>query len=221
MEDRLSIEVDGESIDLDFKPLMAEDVLLLAGLPSTGIVIRTDGGRAVQFAPVQGMSFKQGDEPAFRTFRDSNLHHLRVNTFAWQWGAPAIAEIDVRHIARVGDETNLYIDGDAAPIRRGSMIDLMGDWPPRISFREVAPEAYRVPVIVNGRTITLDRPDVTFEDLVGLAFPGTDLAPAGMRSLSVTYRRGPPDRPEGSLVSREAIRAQRGEVFNVTATDKA
>lgn len=221
MEDRMIIEVDGQCLDVASRPLMAEDVLSLAGLSDAGIVIRTDGGRAVHFAPAQPMSFVQDDEPAFRTFRSAILHHLRVETSVWQWGAPGITETDVRQIARAGDAAELYVDGDATPIRRGSVIDLTGDWPPRISFRAVAPEVHRVPVIVNGRSITLDRPDVTFEDLVGLAFPGTDVAVPGMRSLSVTYRRGPPERPEGSLVTREAIRAQRGEVFNVTATDKA
>lgn len=221
MEDQMSIEVDGQRLDFAPKPLTAEDVLSLAGLSTSGIVIRTDGGRAIQFAPEQAMSFVLDDEPAFRTFRSGSLHHLRVDTSAWQWGAPAITETDVRHIARASNEAELYVDGDATPIRRGSVIDLTGDWPPKISVREGAPEPYRVPVTVNGRVITLDQPDVTFEDLVGLAFPGADLAVAGMRSLTVTYRRGPPERPEGSLVTREAIRAQRGEVFNVTATDKA
>lgn len=78
-----------------------------------------------------------------------------------------------------------------------------------------------VPVTVNGRSVMLDRPEVTFEDLIGLAFPGVDLSNPESRALTVTYRRGPPARPEGSLISRERIEVRHGEVFNVTATTKS
>jgi Multiubiquitin len=88
-------------------------------------------------------------------------------------------------------------------------------------LREAGGARAMVPVTVNGRSVMLDRPEVTFEDLIGLAFPGVDLSNPESRALTVTYRRGPPARPEGSLISRERIEVRHGEVFNVTATTKS
>ncbi|WP_210358333.1 multiubiquitin domain-containing protein [Sphingomonas beigongshangi] len=79
----------------------------------------------------------------------------------------------------------------------------------------------RISIIVNGRHAEVAVRELTFENLVSLAFPGINPLSTGSRSLTVTYRRGPADRPEGSLVARENVRVLQGEVFNVTATDKS
>ncbi|KQN71875.1 multiubiquitin domain-containing protein [Sphingomonas sp. Leaf62] len=117
----------------------------------------------------------------------------------------------------------LHLNGGDTPLRLGSVVDLTTPWPPQIETRDASsmPESAPVPAVINGRTVLLKQPDVTFEDLVGLAFPGTDLATASSRALTVTYRRGPPEKSEGSLLSQEGITARRGEVFNVSATTKS
>jgi len=220
-DDKTVIVADGRLIEIDSRPITAADVLELAGIVGDGVVVRIHGGRASHFAPEQPVGLDADAAPEFRTFRDGAIHHLRVNGLLWEWGAPAITEHEIRGIADIGSDQSLFIEGDEAPIRSGSVVDLTTPWPPQIEVRQAAAPNERVPVVINGRSVTLDRPEVSFEDLVGLAFPGSDPANPGMRSLTVTYRRGPPDRPEGSLVSREAIKVRRGEVFSVTSTDKS
>jgi hypothetical protein len=218
--DGFEIDVDGRAQSVSSAEVTAAQLLALSGV-GDGIVIRVDGGRAAHVAPDQPVLIQADVRPAFRTFRDGTLRHLRVAGLVWDWGDPAITETDVRRIGGIGEDVELYLDGGETSLRRGSVIDLTTPWPPQVEARDALPDRASVPVVINGRTVLLDRPDVTFEDLVGLAFPGTDLTTASSRALTVTYRRGPPDRPEGSLLSQEAITARRGEVFNVSATNKS
>lgn len=220
-DERFEIEADGRMVTVAGSAVLADEVLALSGLGDGGIVIRIDRGRAALMVQGDSVRLEPGIRPAFRTFRGTTVRHLRVAGVSWDWGHPAITETEIRAIGGIGDDVDLWRDGGSEPLRRGSVVDLTTPWPPQIDARDAAPERSFVPVIINGRQVLLERPDVTFEDLVGLAFPGTDLVSASSRALTVTYRQGPPDRPEGSLLSQEGIRARRGEVFNVSATNKS
>lgn len=223
MDDDFQINVDGKSVSIETVEVTAANVLALSGIGDHGTVIRVDGGHAAHFAPGHTISVAADVRPEFRTFRGSTVRHLRVAGRIWDWGDPAIVETDIRAIGGIGDDVSLHLNGGGTPLRRGSVVDLTTPWPPQIETRDTLsmPEGASVPVVINGKTVLLKRPDVTFEDLVGLAFPGTDLTTASSRALTVTYRRGPPDRPGGSLLSQEGITARRGEVFNVSATTKS
>ena len=213
--------VDGIPVQLD-GAVTAVAVLALAGLSGEdNLVIRTDGGRAVLVSSEMTIDRAVEEIPCFRTFHRGRLHHLRVDGESWDWGGPAIREDEVRSISQLGDDEEFVLEGERAALRRGGLIDLTGEWPARLHGRRIVETQPQVPIVVNGREVRLREADVSFEDLVGLAFPGTDLTTSGSRALTVTYRRGPPDRPEGSLISREAIRVQPGEVFNVTGTNKS
>ena len=77
-------------------------------------------------------------------------------------------------------------------------------------------------IVVNGREKTrrdLDDRDLTFDEVIELAFDNPPSGPQVM--FSVSYRNGPPNRPSGTLVAGESVRARTGMVFNVTATDKS
>lgn len=220
----MTVLVDGHTIETPRRALDASDVLVLAGMLD-GVVIRVDGGRASHFMPDGAIEFDQAIRPAFRTFHVGPIRQLRVDDLLWDWGAPAITEDDVCLIAGAGDSVTLHLHGRAEPVPDGRVIDLTGPWPPQLELRVAPPEAApgraMVPVTVNGRSVTLERHEVSFEDLVRVAFPGADITSPSSRALTVTYRHGPPARPEGSLVSREKVQVRNGEVFSVTATDKS
>ncbi len=220
---RRSVIIDGREFDVEGGFATNDDVLRLAGVIGEGIVIRIDGGRAAMLVADIATELETVTTPSFRAFRGGKLHRLRVDGVLWDWGGPAITEDEIREIAGLTDVQMLAGGSVGATLRRGGLVDLTTEWPPQLQIvhaRSVA-TLPAVPVVVNGRSLTLEREEVTFEDLVGLAFPGSDLAGAGTRSLTVSYRRGPLARPEGSLVSREATRLTRGQIFNVTATDKS
>ncbi len=81
----------------------------------------------------------------------------------------------------------------------------------------VAPTAEAVSITVNARLQQVPAGVLSYEDLVRLAWP---TAPAGIL-FTVTYRRGPAERPHGSLVPGEAVRVQAGMICDVCNTGAA
>lgn len=74
-------------------------------------------------------------------------------------------------------------------------------------------------IIVNTREEQVPGPEVTFQQIIDLAFPG---APSGpLIVYTVTYRRGQGNKPEGSLVEGGSVKVKEGMIFNVTRTDKS
>ena len=74
-------------------------------------------------------------------------------------------------------------------------------------------------IIVNGRQKIVDKKEISFAEIVALAF---DNPPAGVNIIfTITYRKGEGNKPEGSLVAGETVKIKEGMIFNVTATDKS
>ncbi|MGY6653626.1 multiubiquitin domain-containing protein [Amycolatopsis sp. TRM77291] len=74
-------------------------------------------------------------------------------------------------------------------------------------------------IVVNGREKVVDTDEVTFEQLVHLAFNPVPSGPNWV--FTVTYRRGHGHKPEGTLKPGESVKVKKGMIFNVTATDKS
>jgi len=76
-----------------------------------------------------------------------------------------------------------------------------------------------VTIIVNGRPKKVDAHELSFDQLVALAF---EVPPSGPNILiTITYRGGPKENPEGSLVAGQSVKLKDGMKFNVVATDKS
>jgi hypothetical protein len=74
-------------------------------------------------------------------------------------------------------------------------------------------------IIVNGREKKVNDDELSFRQIVGLAF---DSPPSGENIVfTITYRNGPRENPEGSLYEGKSVKIRSGMVFNVTATDKS
>ena len=77
----------------------------------------------------------------------------------------------------------------------------------------------RIGVFVNGRKKVVTSSELSFEEVVRLAFDPPPSGPYIM--ITVTYRNGAGRPPEGTLVSGRSVKVRDGTVFNVTATDKS
>jgi len=77
-----------------------------------------------------------------------------------------------------------------------------------------------ITIIVNGREKKVTKNELTFDEVVKLAF---EKPPYGANTLfTITYRKGGnPNRPEGHLVEGGTVKVKKGTIFNVTATDKS
>lgn len=76
---------------------------------------------------------------------------------------------------------------------------------------------HKFTVIVNGQRRTVDGDQLSYEQVVRLAFPNVDPNTA----YTVTYDKGPKENREGSMDAGDKVRIQNGMVFNVSATSKS
>lgn len=85
---------------------------------------------------------------------------------------------------------------------------------------EEAKKPKTVTIIINGQEVTVDhKEELTYDEVVDLAL---NPRPTGENMvLTITYRRGHGDKPEGSLVQSGSVEVKDGMIFNVTATDKS
>lgn len=78
---------------------------------------------------------------------------------------------------------------------------------------------HTITIIVNAREKTWAKKEISFDEVVALAFP---TPPSGSNIVfTVTYRRGEGHKPEGTLTEGESVKVKDGMIFNVTATDKS
>lgn len=76
-----------------------------------------------------------------------------------------------------------------------------------------------VTIIVNGRPHDLPKEEISFGEIVSIAFPGQ--SQGGNICFTVTYKRGHGSKPEGTLVEGQVVKIKEGMIFNVTRTDKS
>lgn len=76
-----------------------------------------------------------------------------------------------------------------------------------------------VTIIVNGRPKEVPARELSYEDVVNLAF-GNSPPTGPYVVITVTYSKGV-DRKEGSLQKGESVKLKEGMIFDVTATDRS
>ena len=84
---------------------------------------------------------------------------------------------------------------------------------------EANPERRTFEIVINGGQHVVPRRRLTFEDIVRLAF--TDAIFNDDIVYTVTFKRGPEQNREGSLVAGESVLVNNGMIFNAKRTDKS
>lgn len=74
-------------------------------------------------------------------------------------------------------------------------------------------------IVVNGREKEFEGKEISFEQVIVLAFGEVSTNPNV--SYAITYKRGDGHKPEGSIVAGESVKVKEGMIFNATATDKS
>lgn len=159
----------------------------------------------------------------FMIFESSASYRLVIEGERYEWGTQHITAAKIAEIGGVdldafglwqaqrGGETDRLLEP-------GDLIDLSDPGLERFYKRERTPR--ELVVVVNGRRKKIDpKKGICFEDLILLAFA---TPPQGEQiCFTVTFRKGPDERPEGSLLEGQCTPVVKGMVFNVTATDKS
>jgi len=74
-------------------------------------------------------------------------------------------------------------------------------------------------IIVNGREKVVTSRELSFAEVIALAFENPATGPNIF--YTVTFRRGEGNKPEGSLTEGETVKVKDGMIFNVSVTDKS
>ena len=76
-----------------------------------------------------------------------------------------------------------------------------------------------VTILVNTRSIAYDEKEITFRQVVNLAFPEAQFIPQII--YTVSYSKGIDKKPKGSLVDNDSVHVKNGMVFDVDRTDNS
>lgn len=213
--------------DLNFRTLEVADPVPLGRqiLASAGVDPR-NGYSLFAILPTGDFEDVRLDEPfdlrergaerfvAFQTDRDFKL---TLNDDQLEWGKPAISGAALNILAKVGDGEAVFLEvrgGEDRLIEPGELIDLTA---PGIERFITAPEpAPTFEVIVNARPRTVTGRQVTFEQIVQLAFPGSQSESNVV--FSMTYRHAASKPHAGELGAGGVVEVKKGTIFNVTRT---
>jgi hypothetical protein len=216
----LQYEVDGTVITTGDDTIDGRQIREAANLApaSEHVLIRTDGGLAQSIGLEEPVKLSRQKRTVFQSFETDHVNTLTVDERGWEWGEDSIAEADIRRIGHVADDHELYLDSDHdRPIPRDGSVALAGGGVERVRTRKIRPRL--VTILVNARAREVEPVPISFEQLIALAFPEPPTGP--QVSFTVSFRKGPPKRPEGSLLSGQFVNVVQGMTFHVTATDKS
>lgn len=153
----------------------------------------------------------------FVAFQSDRDYKLTLNNDQLAWGKPAIGGAALYTLADVGPDDAVFLEvrgGEDRLIEPGEMIDLTA---PGIERFITAPKPARTfEIIVNARPREVPDRDVSFDEVVQLAFPGqhdTNVV------FSMTYRHAASAPASGELGAGGSVTIKKkGTVFNVTRT---
>jgi hypothetical protein len=123
----------------------------------------------------------------------------------------------LKRLLGLPDDAELFRDFESPNDQRirDDEVVLFTDGPVFISRSKPAPK--EVKIIVNGREKVVAGKKISYAQVVRLAFAAVD--PETI--YTVTYKKGPPANPEGSMVEGDEVKIDCGMIFNVTPTRKS
>ncbi|WP_402720352.1 multiubiquitin domain-containing protein [Janthinobacterium rivuli] len=76
-----------------------------------------------------------------------------------------------------------------------------------------------VTIVINGKPKAVAKDDLTYADVIVLAF---ETPPTGDGvQFSITYTKGHKDSPKGTMVEGQSVKAKEGMEFDVTPTNRS
>lgn len=125
---------------------------------------------------------------------------------------------EIRNLGKIDESENLFLKGgnphDNEPIEDIDEINLAK--PGKEHFISAK---FSVVLIVNARPKTWEKRQISFEEVVILAFGNYD--PNPNRVYTVSYSNGPRPKPEGTMVRGEIVNVKNKMNFDVSATDRS
>ncbi|MBL7894531.1 MAG: multiubiquitin domain-containing protein [Bacteroidia bacterium] len=147
--------------------------------------------------------------------------HLIIDGKHYDWSEQYITGAQVKELGKIPKENEVYLSikkpWEDELILDETKTDLAR--PGIEHFYSVKPIELPVVIIVNGRERSWDKRTITFEEVVKLAFD--NYMDNGTTLYTVTYKKGPEQNPEGTMVKGDKVFVKNKMIFNVTSTDKS
>jgi len=203
-------------VDIPDPVPLGRQVLLSAGLEPVGdysLFAVLPGGDFEDIRLDETFDLRGKGVEKFVAFRSDRDFRLTVNDHSVQWGKPAISGAVVYALAGSPEGQAVFLDtrgGQDRFVEPEELIDLSA---PGVERFITAPTTYEI--IVNARPKTVNQRDITYEQVVQLAFPGTHDPNV---EFSITYRHAASKPPAGELGRGGTVQVKKGTIFNVTRT---
>jgi len=143
-----------------------------------------------------------------------------INDNPYIWYKQFIRGIQIRELGNILESEDIFLDIKAGwqddQILDDEVVDLARPGKERF-FSKAKQTEFKI--IVNAREKDWNRPNISFEQVVLLAFGTYDDNPN--KGYTVTYSRGWEPKPEGTMVKGSVVRVKNKMIFDVTATDKS
>lgn len=155
----------------------------------------------------------------FVAFHTDREFKLTIDGRQLAWGKPAISGSALYKLANIGNDQAVFLEvrgGEDKLIAPEEMIDLTAAGVEH--FITASRPTLEIEIIVNARPRVVTGSEVTYEQIVQLAFPGSH-NPNSV--FSVTYRKAASTPPNGELGAGGVVKIKKGTIFNVTQTDKS
>lgn len=199
--------------------LTGRDILRLAGVnpASEHILIQVlrPGTRSIGVDEV--VNLKEDGSETFRAFVSDRIFTFTVDERGYEWGAPTISAVDLRDVTGASEEKAFVLErkGEAdTPINEGDTVNLA-----ERGTEHIRTVRATVTIIVNAEEKKVEGREISFEQLVKLAF---ETPPTGENILiTIDYGNGPPANPKGSMKPGQSVKIKNRMVFDVTATDRS
>lgn len=163
------------------------------------------------------VNLRSGHQKKFVVFDSDRLFKLTVNGAQVSWGKSLISGSDLYALSKPSDGDAVFLTvrgGEDREIEVSEEVDLSA---PGIEHFENAPKRIRAfEIVINGHETVVHQKQLSFEELVKLAYPGD--APSPNITYSITYRKVASVPHQGELGAGGSVQVQNGSVFNVGRT---
>jgi hypothetical protein len=175
-------------------------------------------GRLEEINPEETTDLRSSGAERFLVFRSDKTYRINLDDRAFDWGARFISGAALKTLAGVDlsdfDVWEIVVGGKDQLIGNKEFSDLG-----KPGVERFATKRFSATIIVNARPKEVHRRQLSYWDVVELAFPGSQPAPGTV--YTIDYDRGPHANPEGSLVEGQHVKVKEGMTFYVAVSDKS
>lgn len=218
-KDKFAFTVNGTRYTAKDAVLQGRDILQKAGCvpASEHVLIQVVRPGTKSVGLDEDVSLDEAGVEEFRAFSSDRVFTFTVDEVGYEWGAATIDEPTLRDISGTASNKVLILDnkgGVDETLDENGVLDLAARGVERLRT-----ERRVFHIIVNARPAEVANDEVTYADVVALAFNPVPIGPDVI--FTITYRKGPKQNPKGTLAEGHSVYVKNGMIFVVTQTNRS